>query len=53
MLPEGSQINSLMTNHESMGQTQIEKRLKDGTKSEVIKLNMNRRTVSMRAPARQ
>jgi hypothetical protein len=52
VLPEGSQIKSLMTNHESMGQTQIEKRIKDGTKSEVIKLNMNWKTVSIRAPAR-
>lgn len=30
-----------MINLESMGQTQIEKRLKDGTKSEIIKLNFN------------
>lgn len=52
VLPEGSQIKALMTNHESMGQTQIEKRIKDGTKSEVIKLNMNWKEVSIRAPAR-
>lgn len=51
VLPEGSQIKSLMTD-ESMGQTQIEKRIKDGTKSEIIKLSMNWKTVSIRAPAR-
>lgn len=52
VLPEGSQIKSLMINHESMGQTQIEKRIKDGTKTEIIKLNMNWKTVSIRAPGR-
>lgn len=52
VLPEGSQIKSLMTNHGSMGQTQIEKRIKDGTKSEIINLNMNWKTVSIRAPVR-
>jgi hypothetical protein len=52
VLPEGSQIKSLMTNHESMGQIQIEKRIKDGTKSEIINLNMNWKTVSIRAPGR-
>lgn len=52
VLPEGSQIKSLMMNLESMGQTQIEKRIKDGTKSEIIKLNMNWETVTLRAPAR-
>jgi len=52
VLPEGSQIKSLMTNHESMGQTQIEKRIKERTKSQIIKLNMNWKTVCIRAPAR-
>lgn len=52
VLPEGSPIKSLMTNHESMGQTQVEKRIKDGTKSETINLNMNWKTVSLRAPSR-
>lgn len=52
VLPESSQIKSLMTNHESMGQTQIEKRIKDGTKNEIIELNLNWKTVSIRAPAR-
>lgn len=53
MVPsEDSQIKSLMTNHESMGQTQIEKRLKDGKKSEILKLDMNWKMVSIRAPAR-
>lgn len=52
LLPEGLQIKSLMTDQESMGQTQIEKRLKDGTKSEIINLNINWKTVSLRAPAR-
>lgn len=52
VLPEGSKIKSLMTDLESMGQTQVEKRIKDGTKSEVIKLDMNWETVSIRAPTR-
>lgn len=52
VLPEGSQIKSLMTNLESMGQTQIEKRVKDGTKSEVIKLHFNWQKVILRAPER-
>lgn len=52
VLPEGSQIKSLMINQESMGQTQIEKRIKDRTKSEIIQLNMNWQQVSIRAPAR-
>jgi hypothetical protein len=51
-LPEGSQIKSLMTTYEVMGHTQIEKRVKDGTKSEIIQLNMNWKPVSLRAPAR-
>lgn len=50
-LLEGTPIKSLMTNNE-MGQTQIEKRIKDGTKSEKINLNINWQTVSLRAPAR-
>ena len=52
VMPEGCPIKALMTNHESMGQTQIEKRVKDGTKSETINLSMNWKTVSIRAPAR-
>lgn len=52
VLPEGSHIKSLMTNHEIMGQTQVEKRIKDGTKSEIINLNINWKTVTIRAPAR-
>lgn len=52
VLPEGSPIKSLMATQEIMGQTQIEKRIKDGTKSETIKLNVNWKTVSIRAPAR-
>lgn len=52
VLPEGFQIKSLMINQESMGQTQIEKRIKDGTKSEKIKLDLNWKTVSIRAPSR-
>lgn len=52
VLPEGNQIKSLMTNHESMGQTRIEKRRKDRTKSEIIKLDLNWKTVSIRAPGR-
>lgn len=51
-LSEDAQIKSLMTNCEIMGQTQIEKRVKDATKSEIIKLNMNWKQVSLRAPAR-
>lgn len=47
VLPEGFQVKSLMTSHESMGQTQIEKRIKNGTKNETIKLNMNWKTVSI------
>lgn len=52
VLPEGSHIRSLMTNEVSMGQTQIEKRIKERTKSEIINLNMNWKTVSIRAPTR-
>ncbi len=52
VLPEGFHIKSLMINHESMGQTQIEKRIKNGTKSEIIKLNMNWKMVSIRSPER-
>lgn len=52
VLPESSPIKSLMINQESMGQTQIEKRLKNGTKSETILLNMSWKTVLIRAPAR-
>lgn len=52
VLSEEVQIKSLMTSLESMGQTQIEKRIKDGTKSEVIKLNFNWKTVSLKAPER-
>ena len=35
-----------------MGQTQIEKRIKDGTKNEKINLNLNWQTVDLRAPER-
>jgi IS4 transposase len=52
VLSEGFQIKSLMNNLESMGQTQIEKRIKDGTKSEIIKLNFNWKTVELKAPER-
>jgi hypothetical protein len=51
-LSESSPIKSLMINHEVMGHTQIEKRIIDGTKSEIISLNLNWKTVSIRAPAR-
>lgn len=49
---EGSKIKPLMASQESMGQTQIEKRIKDGRKSEIIKLNLSWKTVSLRAPQR-
>ena len=49
---ENSPIKSLMTNQESMGQTQVEKRIKKGTKTEVFKLDLNWKSVSIRAPAR-
>ena len=52
VISEDTQIKSLMTNLESMGQTQIEKRIKDGKNSEVIKLNLNWKTVSLKAPKR-
>jgi hypothetical protein len=52
ILPEGFQIKSLMKDLGSMGQTQIEKRIKDQTKSEIIKLNINWKAVSVRAPER-
>jgi hypothetical protein len=51
-LEENSPIKSLMINQESMGQTQIEKRIKDGTKSEKIILNINWKKVSLRSPSR-
>lgn len=51
-LSESIPIKSLMSNQEIMGHIQIEKRIKDGTKSEIINLNMNWKTVSIRAPAR-
>lgn len=51
-LSEGCSVKSLMSNLESMGQTKIEKRIKDGTKSEIINLNLNWKAVSLRAPAR-
>lgn len=52
ILPEDSQIKPSMRDLESMGQTQIEKRIKDGSKSEIIKLNMNWKKVSLRSPIR-
>lgn len=52
VLPEGDQIKSLMTNYESKGKTQIEKRIKDRKKSEVINLDVNWKKVSLRAPSR-
>jgi len=52
VLPEGDQIKSLMTDLEIMGQTQIEKRIKNGTKIKIIKLNLNWKKVTIRAPAR-
>jgi hypothetical protein len=51
-LSEGIHIKSLMVSQPSMGQTQIEKRVKHGTTSEIIKLNINWRKVSLRAPSR-
>lgn len=53
VLPEYIKIKSFMSEQESMGQTQIEKRIKDGTKSETIKLNISWKTVTIRAPERQ
>ena len=52
VLFEDSKVKSFMTNLESMGQTQIEKRIKDGTKSEIIKLNFNWQKVILRSPER-
>lgn len=52
VLSEDTQIKSLMNSLESMGQTQIKKRIKDGTKSEDIKLYFNWKKVSLRAPER-
>ncbi len=51
-LSEGTPIKSLMINQASMGQTQIVKRIKDGTTSERITLNVNWQKVSLRAPSR-
>lgn len=45
-------IKVLMKDCEIMGQTQIEKRAKEGTKSELINLSMNWKEVSLRSPAR-
>lgn len=45
-------IKALMKDCEIMGQTQIEKRAKEGTKSELINLSMNWKEVSLRSPAR-
>lgn len=52
VLTEGSTIKSFMVNLETMGQTQIEKRMKDGTKSEVIKINFNWQKVNLKSPER-
>ena len=52
VLPENCPIKSFLIDQESMGQTQIEKRIKEGTKSELIQLNISWKTVSIRAPAR-
>lgn len=52
VLSEDSPIKVLMSGLESMGQTQIEKRIKEGTKSEVIILNFNWKKVNLRAPER-
>jgi hypothetical protein len=49
---EDVKIKSLMTRLKSMGQTKIEKRIRDGTKSEVIVLNFNWEKVSLKAPER-
>ena len=49
-MTEGLEEN--LINEESMGQTQVEKRIKNGTKTEVFKLNVNWKSVSIRAPAR-
>lgn len=45
-------VKLLMRDLDSMGQTQIEKRGKSGTKSETIKLNINWKKVSIRSPLR-
>jgi hypothetical protein len=52
VLEENSPIKSLMSNQESMGQTQVEKRIRNGTKTEIFKLNVNWKAVSIRAPSR-
>jgi hypothetical protein len=52
VLSEDSPIKSLMINHESMGQTQIEKRIKERPNAEIINLNINWKQVCLRAPAR-
>jgi hypothetical protein len=45
-------IKTLMTNLEAMGETQIEKRVKNRTKSEIINLKFNWKEVCLRAPSR-
>lgn len=53
IVTEDCQIKSFMKNLESRGQFQIEKRIKDGTKNEIIKLNVNWKRISVRAPERR
>lgn len=52
VVEEAVKIKAFMTNLKSMGQTKIEKRIKDGTKSEVIHLNFNWEKVVLKAPER-
>jgi len=50
--PKELSIKTLMKDLESMGQTIIEKRLKNGSKKELLNLNINWQKVCLRAPSR-
>jgi hypothetical protein len=52
VLTQDVKIKHLMTSLDSMGQTQIERRIKNGTKSEVVNLNFNWEKVTLKAPER-
>ena len=50
--PKEILIKTLLKDLEPIGQTKIEKRLKTGSKKEIVTLNLNWQKVSLRAPSR-